>query len=199
VSKVFHKMLTLHRTSCFQTHLQPRVLAVPKLLRVDVHRYVPRDASSELRCKPAPNLMYRKRIVANLFPFDQAWAPNIDAASIAPQLFAFSLFPYLAFLYYLTRCGQTPKLALFGFYFLLVFVGATIPAGIYAKSHYGTSLANVDWLHGAAESLLTITNLFVVLGLRQGIRAAEQQQQQQQKAEQQQGQAQQQVEAATRE
>jgi hypothetical protein len=30
-----------------------------------------------------------------------------------------------------------------------------------AKSHYGTSLANVDWLHGSAESLLTITNLLV--------------------------------------
>ena len=45
-----------------------------------------------------------------------------------------------------------------------------------AKTHYGTSLANVDWLHGGAESLLTITNLFIVLGLRQAIRAAEQQQ-----------------------
>lgn len=30
-----------------------------------------------------------------------------------------------------------------------------------AKTAYGTSLANVDWLHGAAESLLTVTNLFV--------------------------------------
>lgn len=36
-----------------------------------------------------------------------------------------------------------------------------------AKVHYGTSLANVDWLHGAAESLLTVTNLLIVLGLRQ--------------------------------
>lgn len=26
---------------------------------------------------------------------------------------------------------------------------------------YGKSLANVDWLHGSAESLLTITNLFI--------------------------------------
>lgn len=33
--------------------------------------------------------------------------------------------------------------------------------GAAAKTHYGTSLANVDWLHGSAESLLTITNLFV--------------------------------------
>ena len=49
----------------------------------------------------------------------------------------------------------------FGFYFLLVFVFATIPAGIYAKNVYGTSLSNVDWLHGTAESMLTITNLLI--------------------------------------
>lgn len=39
-----------------------------------------------------------------------------------------------------------------------------------AKVHYGTSLSNVDWLHGGAESLLTLTNLFIVLGLRGALR-----------------------------
>lgn len=39
-----------------------------------------------------------------------------------------------------------------------------------AKVKYGTSLSNVDWLHGGAESLLTLTNLFIVLGLRQALR-----------------------------
>lgn len=38
---------------------------------------------------------------------------------------------------------------------------------------YHTSLANVDYLHGSAEFLLTLTNLFIVLGLRQGIRQVE--------------------------
>lgn len=38
-----------------------------------------------------------------------------------------------------------------------------------AKVHYGTSLSNVDWLHGGAESLLTLTNLFIVMGLRQAL------------------------------
>ncbi len=41
-----------------------------------------------------------------------------------------------------------------------------------AKVHYGTSLSNVDWLHGGAESLLTVTNLFIVIGLRKAIREA---------------------------
>ncbi|KAF6140259.1 hypothetical protein GIB67_000307 [Kingdonia uniflora] len=47
-----------------------------------------------------------------------------------------------------------------------------VSAEIYAKVHYGTSLSNVDWLHGGAESLLTITNLFIVIGLRQALRKA---------------------------
>ena len=38
---------------------------------------------------------------------------------------------------------------------------------------YGTSLANVDYLHGSAEFLLTLTNLFIVMGLRKAIREAE--------------------------
>ncbi|CAN1178168.1 hypothetical protein LINPERPRIM_LOCUS8598 [Linum perenne] len=92
------------------------------------------------------------------------WAPTIDSQSIASQLFAFSLFPYIGFLYFLTKSKTAPGLTLFGFYFLLAFVGAT------TKVQYGTSLSNVDWLHGGAESLLTLTNLFIVLGLRQALR-----------------------------
>ncbi|KAH0974987.1 hypothetical protein GBA52_016886 [Prunus armeniaca] len=101
-----------------------------------------------------------------LFPIDP-WAPSIDSQSIASQLFAASLFPYLGFLYFITKSKSAPKLTLFGFYFLLAFVGAT------TKVKYGTSLANVDWLHGGAEALLTLTNIFIVLGLRGALRKAE--------------------------
>jgi len=85
------------------------------------------------------------------------------------SLFAISLFPYLGFLWFITRSGQMPRLSLIGFYFLLVFVAVTIPAGIYAQVHYGDQLANIDWLHGSAESFLTISNILVVLGFYQGI------------------------------
>lgn len=84
-------------------------------------------------------------------------------------LFAVSLFPYLGFLWFLTRSGQAPRLALIGFYLTLVFVGVTIPAGIYSQVTYGESLANVDWLHGAAESFLTLANIILVLGFRQAV------------------------------
>ena len=84
-------------------------------------------------------------------------------------LFAASLFPYLGFLWFITRSGQMPRLALIGFYMTLVFVGVTIPAGIYAKVVYNESLANIDWLHGSAEVFLTLSNILVVLGFRQAI------------------------------
>lgn len=84
-------------------------------------------------------------------------------------LFALSLFPYLGFLWFISRSPQTPPLALYGFYLTLVFVGVTIPAGIYAQVHYGQSLANVDWLHGGAEVFLTLANILVVLGFVQAI------------------------------
>lgn len=85
------------------------------------------------------------------------------------NLFAISLFPYLGFLFFLTRSRQTPRLALIGFYALLVFVAVTIPAGIYAQSAYSAELANVDWLHGSAEMFLTLSNVLVVLGFRQAV------------------------------
>lgn len=88
------------------------------------------------------------------------------------SLFAVSLFPYLGFLWFLTRSQQTPKLALIGFYMTLVFVGVTIPVGIYAQVVYGQSLADVDVLHGGAEFFLTLANVLVVLGFRQAIIAA---------------------------
>jgi len=100
-----------------------------------------------------------------------AWSVSgntLASEDLASSLFAVSLFPYLAFIYFLSRPEtKTPKLANFGFQFLLVFVFATIPAGIYAKVAYHDILANVDWLHGTAESFLTITNLLITLGIRQ--------------------------------
>jgi heme A synthase len=84
-------------------------------------------------------------------------------------LFALSLFPYLGFLWFLTRTQQMPRLALIGFYMTLVFVAVTIPAGIYAQVAYGKELANVDALHGSAEFFLTLANILVVLGFRQAV------------------------------
>lgn len=100
-----------------------------------------------------------------------AWSVNgasLNSSDLASSFFAASLFPYLAMLFFLSRKeSKTPSISFFGFSFLLAFVAATIPAGIYAKYEYHDILANVDWLHGLAESLLTVTNILIITGFRQ--------------------------------
>ena len=99
--------------------------------------------------------------------------PDTSEALSGP-LFGSSLFPYLAFLYFLSRDETNcPKGVTVGFAVLLLFVFLTIPAAIVAKLQFGVSLADCDWLHGSAESLLTITNLVTVVAFRQALRAKE--------------------------
>lgn len=91
--------------------------------------------------------------------------------NLAGKFFQLSLPPYLGFLYFLSYPkSAAPPLVRFGFSYLLLFVLATIPTGIISKSTWGVSLADCDWLHGSAESLLTVTNVLLVLGFRRGLR-----------------------------
>jgi len=86
-------------------------------------------------------------------------------AAIDPgPLFVISLLPYLAFLRCAGRSGRMPPLALRGFQFTLVFVAVTIAAAVVAEHRFGQQLADVDALHGGAESLLTVGNLMILLG-----------------------------------
>lgn len=95
-----------------------------------------------------------------------------QAETLAGPLFGASLFPYLAFLYFLNvEENECPKGVTVGFATCLLFVFLTIPAAIAAKLLYGASLADSDWLHGSAESLLTITNLVTVVAFRQALQA----------------------------
>ena len=97
-----------------------------------------------------------------------------QAEQLAGPFFGASLFPYLAFLYFLNVPeNKTPKGVTVGFATCLLFVFLTIPAAIGAQVLYGVSLADSDWLHGSAESLLTVTNLVTVLAFRQAFRGKE--------------------------
>jgi hypothetical protein len=83
--------------------------------------------------------------------------------NLAGIFFQSSLLPYLFFLYFLGfRGNRIPALGNFGFQYILFFVLATIPSGIISRSYYGYSLADVDYLHGGAELLLTISTLLIV-------------------------------------
>ena len=86
-------------------------------------------------------------------------------AGVESKLFQAGLLPYLVYLWFLGRpAARTPPASNFGARFLLAFVFATIPAGIVAKTEYGDILANVDVLHGASESLLTVSNFLFAFG-----------------------------------
>ncbi|KAL7436246.1 hypothetical protein ACHAXH_005003 [Discostella pseudostelligera] len=92
------------------------------------------------------------------------------AEQLAGPFFGASLFPYLAFLFFLNvPQNKTPRGIIVGFATCLLFVFLTIPAAIVAKIWYNVSLADCDWLHGSAESLLTITNLVTVVAFRQAL------------------------------
>ncbi len=92
-------------------------------------------------------------------------SPLQSLAGIDPgPLFVLSLLPYLAFLHWAARSGRFPPLALWGFRFTLVFVAVTIAAAVVAELRFGAQLADVDALHGGAESFLTVANLLVLLG-----------------------------------
>lgn len=97
------------------------------------------------------------------------------AEAMAGPFFGLSLFPYLGFLFFLqVPQNNAPKGVTVGFATCLLFVFLTIPAAIAAKIWYGVSLADSDWLHGSAESLLTITNLVTVVAFRQALSYEEQ-------------------------
>ena len=90
-----------------------------------------------------------------------------QGGNLAGKFFMGSLPPYVLFLYFLNyEKNNAPPLLRFGFAYLLLFVLATIPTGIISKTTWGVSLADADWLHGGAESLLTVTNVLLLLGLR---------------------------------
>ena len=135
-------------------------------------------AGLQQRSRPIPKAAVRIRRATPVMQAElagvadavQAQIAALTLDDIAGGLFAVSLFPYLGFLYHLGKPeNKTPELGLFGFKFLLVFVGASIPAAIAAKVWYGAQLADVDYLHGGAESFLALTNLFIVLGFRRAV------------------------------
>lgn len=65
------------------------------------------------------------------------------------------------------------KLTIFGFWFVIVFVSITVVCIYYATKVNGhPTLTHDDFLHGFAESFLTISNLMIVLGIRQKAREA---------------------------
>jgi hypothetical protein len=97
--------------------------------------------------------------------------PSLDRLPSADELVTFlfqvSIIPYAGFLYVLwTRERTLTTITKIGLSYLLVFVLGTIVAGVIALRVYHEKLANVDYLHGTAEMLLTMTNICILMGVK---------------------------------
>ena len=139
----------------------PSTLTTPRL--VSSIRYVP----PTLQMMSTPDWFVDTTTSLSTAP-QMLLAFTDQGQNLAGIFFQASLLPYLVFLYFLScRANRIPALANYGFQFVLLFVASTIPSGIVTKSVYGTSLANVDWLHGGAEALLTVANCMLVLGFKE--------------------------------
>ena len=79
-------------------------------------------------------------------------------------LFAASIFPYAIFLFYLYKIKSVDKLVKTGFSLTILFVLMTIVVSIYTLNHYDKTLVEVDFLHGLAESFLTLSDFVILLG-----------------------------------
>ena len=79
-------------------------------------------------------------------------------------LFAASIFPYAIFLFYLYKIKSVNTLVKAGYSLTVLFVFITIVVSIYTLNYFNKTLVEVDFLHGFAESFLTLSDFIILLG-----------------------------------
>ena len=79
-------------------------------------------------------------------------------------LFAASIFPYAIFLFYLFKIDSLNRLVKTGYSLTVLFVLITIVVSIYTLNYYDKTLVEVDFMHGLAESFLTLSDFVILLG-----------------------------------
>ena len=79
-------------------------------------------------------------------------------------LFAVSIVPYVIFLYYLYKIKSVNKFIKTGFSLTVLFVLITILISIFTLKYYDKTLVEVDFLHGLAESFLTLSDFVILFG-----------------------------------
>ena len=79
-------------------------------------------------------------------------------------LFAASIFPYAIFLFYLYKIKSVNKLVKTGYSLTVLFVFITIVLSIYTLNYFNKTLVEVDFLHGLAESFLTLSDFVILFG-----------------------------------
>jgi len=79
-------------------------------------------------------------------------------------LFAISIVPYAIFLYYLYKIKYVDKFVNSGFSLTVLFVLITILVSIFTLNYYGKTLVEIDFMHGLAESFLTLSDFVILFG-----------------------------------
>ena len=79
-------------------------------------------------------------------------------------LFAASIIPYAIFLFYLYKIKSINDYVKIGFSLTVFFVLITIFISIFTLTYYGKTLVEVDFLHGVAESFLTLSDFVILFG-----------------------------------
>ncbi len=79
-------------------------------------------------------------------------------------LFAISIIPYAIFLFYLYKINSINNFVKTGFSLTVLFVFITILVSIFTLNYYDKSLVEVDFLHGFAESFLTLSDFVILFG-----------------------------------
>ena len=79
-------------------------------------------------------------------------------------LFAVSIIPYVIFLFYLYKINSVNIFVKTGFSLTVLFVFITILVSIFTLNYYDKTLVEVDFLHGFAESFLTLSDFVIFFG-----------------------------------
>ena len=79
-------------------------------------------------------------------------------------LFAVSIIPYAIFLFYLNKIRTVNNFVKTGFSLTVLFVLITILVSIFTLNYYDKTLVEVDFLHGFAESFLTLSDFVILFG-----------------------------------
>ena len=79
-------------------------------------------------------------------------------------LFAVSIIPYAIFLYYLYKIKSVNDFIKTGFSLTVLFVFITILVSIFTLHYYDKTLVEIDFLHGFAESFLTLSDFVILYG-----------------------------------
>ena len=79
-------------------------------------------------------------------------------------LFSVSIIPYAIFLFYLYKIKFVNIFVKTGFSLTVLFVLITILLSIFTLNYYDKTLVEVDFLHGLAESFLTLSDFVILFG-----------------------------------